>query len=335
MAPLRKRFQTDTGLFSLPSLPYIQNTKLPYTVEHLLGFLHLQQAAILVQALILPHLFRSNRSFLDATLVFFCHKLEGFFFSSCTLYLFLIFGLTACEILVLWRGIEPHSLHWKQGVLTTGPPGKVPRILKLGTQVLCLALPWNLLVIQFTSSLQWLAPKCVQAMKLSSYITSSAGIKKLRRILVIYFCLANNPKTLRLETTKPKKNKQTIILHFPRVRYLGEAWKWKWSSSIVSDSLWPHGHQAPPCMGFSRQEYWSGLPLPSPGNFPTQGSNPGLPHCRQTLYRLSHQGRGSAGCYCLRDSHSVAIKLSAAAPVIWRLDFFFFFNIYLSGCAGS
>ena len=33
----------------------------------------------------------------------------------------------------------------------------------------------------------------------------------------------------------------------------------------------------------SRQEYWSGLPFPSPGNFPTQGSNPGLPHCRQTL----------------------------------------------------
>ena len=41
---------------------------------------------------------------------------------------------------------------------------------------------------------------------------------------------------------------------------------------------------------FSRQEYWSGLPFPSPGNFLTQGSNPGLPHCRQTLYCLSHQG---------------------------------------------
>ena len=26
------------------------------------------------------------------------------------------------------------------------------------------------------------------------------------------------------------------------------------------------------------------------GIFPTQGSNPGLPHCRQTLYSLSHQG---------------------------------------------
>ena len=41
---------------------------------------------------------------------------------------------------------------------------------------------------------------------------------------------------------------------------------------------------------FSRQEYWSGLPFLSSGIFPTQGSNPGLPHCRQTLYHLSHQG---------------------------------------------
>ena len=30
------------------------------------------------------------------------------------------------------------------------------------------------------------------------------------------------------------------------------------SCSVVSDSLRPHGHQAPPSMGFSRQEYWSG-----------------------------------------------------------------------------
>jgi len=36
-------------------------------------------------------------------------------------------------------------------------------------------------------------------------------------------------------------------------------------------------------MGFSRQEYWSGFPFPSPGDW-TQG----LPHCRQMLYLLSH-----------------------------------------------
>ena len=41
-------------------------------------------------------------------------------------------------------------------------------------------------------------------------------------------------------------------------------------------------------MGFSWQEYWSGLPFPSPGDLPDL--NPGLPYCRQTLYHLSHQG---------------------------------------------
>ena len=49
-------------------------------------------------------------------------------------------------------------------------------------------------------------------------------------------------------------------------------------------------HQAPLSMGFSRQEYWSGFHFLLQGIFPTQESNPGLPHCRQKLYRLSHQG---------------------------------------------
>ena len=46
-------------------------------------------------------------------------------------------------------------------------------------------------------------------------------------------------------------------------------------------------HQAPPSMGFSRQEYWSELPFPSPGDLPNPGLNPSLSHCRQTLYHLS------------------------------------------------
>ena len=53
---------------------------------------------------------------------------------------------------------------------------------------------------------------------------------------------------------------------------------------------WTVAHQAPPSMGFSRQEYWSGVPFPSPGDLPDPGTEPGLPHRIQTLYRLSHQG---------------------------------------------
>ena len=48
--------------------------------------------------------------------------------------------------------------------------------------------------------------------------------------------------------------------------------------------------QAPPSMGFPRQEYWSRLPFPTLGDLPDPGIQPGLPHCRQNLYYLSHQG---------------------------------------------
>ena len=36
-------------------------------------------------------------------------------------------------------------------------------------------------------------------------------------------------------------------------------------------------HQAPLSLGFSRQEYWSGLPFPSPGDLPNPGIEPGSP----------------------------------------------------------
>ena len=36
-------------------------------------------------------------------------------------------------------------------------------------------------------------------------------------------------------------------------------------------------YQAPPSMGFSRQEYWSGLPFPSPGDLPHPGIETGFP----------------------------------------------------------
>ena len=36
-------------------------------------------------------------------------------------------------------------------------------------------------------------------------------------------------------------------------------------------TLWTVAHQAPPSMGFSRQEYWSRLPFPSTGDLPNPG----------------------------------------------------------------
>ena len=58
-------------------------------------------------------------------------------------------------------------------------------------------------------------------------------------------------------------------------------WKVKVKVSFAQSCLtvfpWTRGHQASLSMEFSRQEYWSGLPFPSPGVFLTQGLNQGSP----------------------------------------------------------
>ena len=62
--------------------------------------------------------------------------------------------------------------------------------------------------------------------------------------------------------------------------------------SAVCNSLWPHGlYPAPLSMGILQARTLEWVAMPSfRGIFPTQGSNPGLPHCRPILYCLSHQG---------------------------------------------
>ena len=63
--------------------------------------------------------------------------------------------------------------------------------------------------------------------------------------------------------------------------------------SVMSDSLWPHGLWPTRLLcprGFSRQEYWSGLPCPPPGDLPNPGIKPSSSHCRWILHHLSHWG---------------------------------------------
>ena len=43
---------------------------------------------------------------------------------------------------------------------------------------------------------------------------------------------------------------------------------------LLMDYLWTVACQAPLSMGFPRQEYWSGLPFPSPGDLPDPGFDP-------------------------------------------------------------
>ena len=54
---------------------------------------------------------------------------------------------------------------------------------------------------------------------------------------------------------------------------------------------WTAAHQAPLPMGFSRQEYWSGLPFPSPGDLPDPGIKPRSPALQADSLLTELQGK--------------------------------------------
>ena len=59
-------------------------------------------------------------------------------------------------------------------------------------------------------------------------------------------------------------------------------------------TLWTVTHQAPLSMGFSRHEYWSGLPFSTPGDLPGQGLNLcllNLLHCQDACLLLAPPGK--------------------------------------------
>ena len=67
----------------------------------------------------------------------------------------------------------------------------------------------------------------------------------------------------------------------------------QFSRSVVSGSLaalWTVDCQAPLSMGFRRQEYWSGLPFPSPGHLPDPGIEPASPTLQADSLPPRHQG---------------------------------------------
>ena len=65
------------------------------------------------------------------------------------------------------------------------------------------------------------------------------------------------------------------------VKSLWSEVKWSEMKSLSHVRLfvtpWTVAYQAPPSMRFSRQEYWRGLPFPSPGDLPNSGTEPGSP----------------------------------------------------------
>ena len=78
---------------------------------------------------------------------------------------------------------------------------------------------------------------------------------------------------------------------------------------------WTVACQAPLSMEFTKQEYWRGLPFPFSGDLPNLGIDPGLPHCKQTVNHLSHQG-SPIGLLL-----SLLYVLALAVDFLWIISF--------------
>ena len=89
----------------------------------------------------------------------------------------------------------------------------------------------------------------------------------------------------------PKKGNAKECSNYCKIALISHASKVKVKLKLLSRvqlfaTQWCVAYQAPQSMGFSRQEYWSASHFLLQGILLTQETNPGLPHCRQTLYHL-------------------------------------------------
>ena len=68
---------------------------------------------------------------------------------------------------------------------------------------------------------------------------------------------------------------------------------------------WTVAHQAPPSLGFSRQEHWSGLPFPPPGDLPDPGIKPRSPTLQADA--LTSEPPGKPQDYVKQEVNDIAI----------------------------
>ena len=95
------------------------------------------------------------------------------------------------------------------------------------------------------------------------YNAAAAAAKSLQSCPTLCRPIDGSPPGSPIPGTLQARTLEWVAISF------SNAWKWKVKVKSLSHvwllvTPWTVAHQAPPSMGFSRQEYWSGVPLPSP-----------------------------------------------------------------------
>ena len=100
-------------------------------------------------------------------------------------------------------------------------------------------------------------------MLINSYAAAAAAAKSLQSSPTLWDPIDGSPPGSPVPGILQARTLEQVAISF------SNAWKWKVKVKLLSRvrllaTPWTAAHQDPPFMGFSRQEYWSGVPLPSP-----------------------------------------------------------------------
>ena len=81
---------------------------------------------------------------------------------------------------------------------------------------------------------------------------------------------------------------------------------------------WTVAYQAPPSMGFSRQEYWSGLPFPPPGDLPDPGIKPRSPTFQADALTSEPPGKPETSSLDLKPCRNTQVLHTCKGLLFWQ-----------------
>ena len=112
----------------------------------------------------------------------------------------------------------------------------------------------------------------LQMLQFGSNKTATAAAKSLQSCLTLCDPIDGSPPGTPVPGILQSRTLEWVAISFSKA--------WKWKVKVKSPSRvrllltpWTAAYQAPPSMGFSRQEYWSGVPLHSPSNKTEEGKS--------------------------------------------------------------
>ena len=123
---------------------------------------------------------------------------------------------------------------------------------------------YSLITLQNTHSSLHLIKPILLVLGLESFLPSpAAAAKSLQSCPTLCDSIDGSPLGSPVPGILPARTLEWVAISF------SNAWKWKGKVRSLScvqplATPWTAAHQAPPSMRFSKQEYWSGVPLPSP-----------------------------------------------------------------------